>query len=129
MKKDIILLSLILFVLSLPFGGIYLLSQVAYNSTGCQQFNIDNIEVRTGIDIPAVTNKVGCHSDGRIKTTSFVIKEYVDLADYIQKNDFIKNKNSYENKGENATSKWTATLDLETSVLSVQILYKDVKPI
>ena len=102
-----------------------MLSQIAYNSTGCEQFNIDNIEVRTGIDIPPVTDNINCNSDGHIKMASFVIKEEVDIRDYIQKNDFIKSENSYENKGENETSKWNATLNLEARKLSVQLIYKE----
>jgi len=91
----------------------------------CNQFNIDHVEVRTGIDIPA-KQKVTCdlNAAGNRRINTIFIEQYVNLEDYVKKNGFILQKdNQYVNEGTKEDHKWTATLNTHTRELVVVIDY------
>jgi len=120
------LLAIGIFIL-LGFAGCKGLINHIYNRTDCKQFNIDNIEVRTGINIPAVSNVV-CEFKTAEKTKVAVFtldKTKVDLAQYTTRNDFIQKGNQYVKSGERADTKWAANLDATTWDLTVSVVYKD----
>lgn len=126
MKQILIGLSIIALFLLLFMGGFKLLAGHIYGRTDCERFNIDNIEVRTGIDIPAVSN-VDCSFDASINTkfSTFTFdKNEVDLEEYVVRNDFEKNGDVYLNTGERTDTKWQAELNPETYVLTVKLEYK-----
>ena len=96
-----------------------------YNHVDCEQFNIDNIEVRTGIDIPAVTEvECTCNEDKTIKTSTFTLDtDQVDLDRYVSRNKFKAIDGHYEHTGERKDTKWKARLDSENHQLTVTVEY------
>ncbi|CAM3609707.1 hypothetical protein FLGE108171_05805 [Flavobacterium gelidilacus] len=92
MKKIIFILSGMALFLTLVSFGFYAVSKMIYNSCSCEQFNIDNIELRTRINIPNVKN-VECTYNERKKTkkaTFLIDTEKIDLDYYIKKNKLVK---------------------------------------
>lgn len=96
-----------------------------YDHVDCEQFNIDNIEVRTGIDIPAVTDvDCSCNEQKTVKTSTFVLDiGQVDLDHYVTRNKFKAVNGQYENTGERKDTRWKATLDKERHELTVRVEY------
>lgn len=126
MKKTLLILLLSGLVLLAFFGGMRSFIKHIYNRTDCEQMNIDNIELRTGIDIPAVVD-VDCHSKEGIKTSSFVLDtNSVNITEYIYKNDFSLSNQLYVANGDNKNTKWNATLNPLTHTLTVIIVYKNI---
>jgi len=123
LTKTLLIIGIIIF---LGFAGCKGLISHIYNRTDCEQFNIDNIEVRTGIDIPAVS-KVICdfNETKNIKTSVFTLdKLQVDLDDYVARNGFESQGNVYVNTGERADTKWEANLDKTSLDLTVSVTYR-----
>lgn len=115
-----------LLILLLPIFSFKMLSSHIYNRTDCEQFNIDNIEVRTGINIPAV-DEVICefNSTQNTKIAVFMLnKSSLDFTHYIKRNDFVKEGNFYVNRGERADTKWEAKLNEADLKLVVSLVYK-----
>ena len=100
------------------------LAKHIYNRTDCERFNIDNVEVRTGIDIPSIIDAT-CSSNGKIKNSIFTIDtNKVDINTYIKTNKFVKEDSIYINTGESKNTKWKITLNPESAILNVSIEYK-----
>ncbi len=115
-----------LFILLLPFLGCKMLTQHIYNRTDCERFNIDNIEVRTGINIPAV-DEVTCEIKAKENTKVSVFrlsKPSLDFSHYVKRNDFIKEGNFYVNRGEREDTEWEAKLNEADLKLVVSLVYK-----
>lgn len=129
MKKVFLILSAIAIFFTIIGFGFYGFSKLIYNSCSCERFNIDNIELRTGINIPKI-KKVECNYNENTKTkkSSFIIDtEKVNLEDYILKNKLVKS-GSYElyiksNDTENHSYK--GILDKNTGELDIEIIYKN----
>lgn len=114
----IIALSVILF-----FSGCKLLIRDIFNRQECERFNIDNIEVRTGINIPKVSD-CDCQVKGNTKTSNFIIDtDHVDLEEYVVKQHFIKMDSLYRLSDKSEHSNWTASLNLETAELRFTLQY------
>ncbi len=96
-----------------------------YDYVDCERFNIDNIEVRTGIDIPAVTDvECSCNEEKTMKTSTFVLDtEQVNLDQYVSRNKFKAVNGHYENNGERKDTRWKATLDKGSHELTVTVEY------
>lgn len=96
-----------------------------YDYVDCERFNIDNIEVRTGIDIPAVTDvDCSCNEDKSVKTSTFVLDtDQVNLDQYVTRNKFKAKNGHYENVGERKDTRWKATLDKASHELTVRVEY------
>lgn len=123
LTKILLIVGVIIF---LGFAGCKGLINHIYNRTDCEQFNTDNIEVRTGIDIPAVS-KVICdfNETDNTKTSVFTLdKAQVDLAYYVTHNDFQSKGNVYVKSGERVDTKWEASLDKATLDLTISVIYK-----
>jgi len=90
MKDWLLLFFCVIFPIALFCGGCYQLHQHIYHKMDCKQFNIDHLEVRTGIDIPA-KQTVTCdlNAAGNRRVNTILIKPYVDMEAYVKKNDFI----------------------------------------
>lgn len=122
LKIIVVISTLIL----LGFAGCKGLINHIYNRTDCEQFNIDNIEVRTGIDIPAVSDVI-CEfkETERTKVSVFTLKKTdLDLSRYVDRNDFIDKGDFYVNSGERKDTKWDARLNKENLELTVELVYK-----
>ncbi|MBX2874703.1 MAG: hypothetical protein KTR30_21450 [Saprospiraceae bacterium] len=96
-----------------------------YNRVDCESFNIDNIEVRTGIDIPAVTDvECSCNEEKTIKTSTFTLDvKQVDLDQYVSRNKFKATDGYFENTGQRKDTKWKAKLDKGSNELTVIVEY------
>ena len=106
-------------------GGFRALSGHIYERTDCERFNIDNIELRTGIDIPAVLS-TKCESDGIIKQAVFVLDTaHFDLEEYLLTYEFKRNNFRYFARGENERTRWSAIYMPSSQELRVNVKYKD----
>ncbi|MCG6189093.1 hypothetical protein [Maribellus maritimus] len=114
----------IVFFLALTFTGFNLLAKSIYDRKDCKRFNIDNIELRTHTDIPAVL-KSECNCNGNIKVSKFVIdSSRVNISDYTVNNNFEKSGDLFIKKGERNDTKWNASLNPHTNELLITIEYK-----
>ena len=107
------------------FGSMMLLTRHIYERQDCVAFNIDNIELRTGIDIPKViSSKCEC-SDHR-KNAEFVLDlEQLDITNYLSRNKLIRADERYIRAGVNHNTKWSANYDSLQATLAVEIEYLD----
>lgn len=125
LKKIIIVSGIIGLLIVLFIVGYNALGRHIYNRTDCERFNIDNIEVRTRIDIPSIIDNK-CSSNGKIKNSTFTIDtNKVDINRYIKRNKFEKKDSIYINNGETINTKWNARLNLDGAILNIRIEYKD----
>ena len=129
MKKIFLIILVIVLFLTLVGFGINGFGKMIYNSCDCERFNIDNIELRTGINIPSII-KEECTYDinARTKKASFIIDTIkVDLDDYIQKNKLAKSGSSelYIKSNDTENYSYEVLLDKKTKKLAVEITYKD----
>lgn len=125
MKYFIYAIASVALVLVLGAAGCKSLISHIYNRVDCEQFNIDNVEVRTGINIPSIT-KVDCECNEAktVKTNTFILNaDLVDMTDYVSKNKFILEDGQYRNIGKRDDTEWEAILNTETSELKVVIKY------
>jgi len=129
MKKIFLIISAIVLFFTLAGFGFYGFSKMIYNSCDCESFNIDNIELRTGINIPKIKN-VDCNYNENTKTkkSSFIIDtEKVDLEDYMIKNKLVKSGSSelYIKSNDIESHSYKGILDKKTGKLDIEIIYKD----
>ena len=114
----VLLLAAVMFM-----SGFVLLTKHIFNRKDCVRFNIDNIEVRTGINVPSVTD-CDCEATQYDKRSTFTIDTTnTNLATYIVKNGFEKGDNIYFKEGENDKTIWKAYLNTETAELRFNIHY------
>jgi hypothetical protein len=124
MKKAFIIIGGVALFFLTSIGGLYLLGYHIYNNVSCNTFNIDNIELRTGLNIPEVT-QTDCVCDENSKLSQFTIdSEQVNLHDYIAQNNFVRQNDHYTASGSNPDTRWNANLDTANYQLSVMIEYK-----
>ena len=124
LKKLLIVTGIIGLFIVLFMVSFNSLAKHIYNRTDCERFNIDNVEVRTGIDIPSIIDAT-CSSNGKIKNSIFTIDtNKVDINTYIKTNKFVKEDSIYINTGESKNTKWKITLNPESAILNVSIEYK-----
>jgi DNA-binding transcriptional MerR regulator len=125
MKKLLIVLASIFALIFLFWLAANLLGKHIYSRTDCRRFNIDNIELRTGIDIPQIKEaKTKCKSDSKVKTASFILNlTPTELDSYLIKNQFTKESDLYINKGQRKDTQWEAILNPENMELKVKIEY------
>lgn len=126
MKYVLYSIASVMLVMFLGAAGCKSLINHIYNRVDCEQFNIDNVEVRTGINIPAVTAvDCECNETKNLKTNTFMLNaDIVDLTDYASKNKFILEDGQYKNMGKREDTEWEAILNPETSELKVVIKYR-----
>lgn len=124
-KKILISLGIIVLIVILFIAGVNALGYHIFSRTDCEFFNIDNIELRTGINIPAIVDS-DCKSNGKIKEASFSIDtSKVDLKAYSLRNNFACKDSVYLNEWETDKTKWVATLNQESGILKIKMEYKD----
>lgn len=127
MKKVIIIAGSIILFVGLFMAGCRALISTITNSNDCERFNIDNIEVRTGIDIPAIKNVDCIYKDG-IKDVTFTIDtNKVIVNEYLERNKFKKRDDFYFIKGDSKRTNWYGEYDVTLAALKMHIIYKDVK--
>lgn len=119
-----IVLSIILFFAFLIIS-FKLLTGYIYVRKDCERFNIDNLEGRTGVNVPAVVDG-DCECDGKIKESSFTLDiEDNKVESYLSKNRFKKVSDYYQRKGVNEDTKWDVIFNPENKKLSFVDEYLD----
>lgn len=137
-------------LVSFGFAGMYgfrAFTRNIFESKSCEWANIDHIELRARVNIPATEN-CDCRYDrsANTKTSVFQLNDHiVNLDTYIPKNQFkpvtkadlaglpqfpdadldSKSGNLFFRKGTSATHDYCLLLNKETAKLGVQISYKD----
>ena len=88
----------------------------------CDQFNIDHIELRTGIDVPKVKRQ-SCQLNHSLRTVEFVVLLHSeDLKAYSAKY-FNWEAPLFIAEGVRSDTKWHASLDTTTRALIFKINY------
>ena len=124
MKKILIALAAFGLLILCFMGGCYGLSKMIFHKKDCESFNIDHIELRTGVDIPAVSS-YDCNCKDNTKTSVFTIDtSKTNLEHYIERNKFVLTGNQYLHKGDNKFTSWEIQLNPSTAQLDVFIEYK-----
>ncbi|MBL4708522.1 MAG: hypothetical protein JKY48_08810 [Flavobacteriales bacterium] len=125
MKTVFIIIGPIGLLILMFMGSVKLLAIHICNRTDCDRFNIDNVELRTGIDIPNIqSNECNC-SEG-LKSNTFVLDlDSGKLERYIQRNKFIAHEALFINKGETEYSSWSAIFNPSTNELKIDLSYKN----
>lgn len=123
MSARVLLIIALIFAIPLLFiKGCQSLTHTIYWSMDCDQFNIDHIEVRTGIDIPKVTTKK-CSLTEKQRITDFNIElDEHALSAYANKH-FTFIDSLYFASGVQEHHLWFATLDTANSVLHFELQY------
>lgn len=99
-------------------------ARTIYNSMDCNQFNIDHIELRTGIDVPQVERNY-CNLTDTSRTVSFqLLKTGDDKRVYAEKYFKWSKGSLFNQKGSNSDTRWSARLDTVTSELVFKLHYK-----
>ncbi|MDA9279560.1 hypothetical protein N8450_03070 [Schleiferiaceae bacterium] len=121
-KKLLILLG---FVVGLPLlfmAGCKTLTSTIYQSMDCDQFNIDHIELRTGINIPSVQRNY-CELIDSVRSVSFqVLLNTKELEIYSAKY-FEWNAPVFTAEGERSDTRWEASLDTSSRALNFNLYY------
>ena len=136
------------------YGSCWGLVYAIRESNSCKQFNIDNIEVRTGIDIPSIHRTPDCFScildkEMNTKINYFKIRtDEIDMDKYLERNSFLPvNKvdlnlsvfekltkipeitsdnirNYHYNAGKGKQTDWLAIVDKNSGNLWIYMKYK-----
>jgi hypothetical protein len=121
-KKLLILLG---FVVGLPLlfmAGCKTLTSTIYQSMDCDQFNIDHIELRTGIDVPKVKRK-NCQLNDSTRTVEFEVLLNAEELDAYSAKYFEWNAPVFTAEGERSDTRWQASLDTSSRALIFHLYY------
>ena len=123
-RKVIIITSLTILVPLLLMKGCQSFARTIYNSMDCNQFNIDHIELRTGIDVPQIKRNY-CELTDTSRTVSFqLLKTGKDKKAYAEKYFRWSEGSLFVQEGSNSDTRWSARLDTVTSELVFKLHYK-----
>nr|WP_321223043.1 hypothetical protein [uncultured Psychroserpens sp.] len=124
MKKVFLVVTVLFTIFAAFYGAIHLFGRYIYNTQSCELFNIDNIELRTGVNIPEITSSdCDCHNNH--KEAKFIInKQEVDLENYVSKNNFRLVHDLYVKENDNENSTYRVTLNKQTAELIINLTYK-----
>lgn len=119
-----LLIAVIVVIPLLLTQGCRSLMKNIYNSMDCNQFNIDHIELRTGIDVPQIKRNY-CELTDTSRTVSFqLLKTGEDKKAYAQKYFRWTKGSLFVQEGSNSDTRWSARLDTVTSELVFKLHYK-----
>lgn len=125
MKKLLIGLTALVLLMVMLYGGLHLFGKIIYDSQSCDMYNIDNIELRTGINVPQISS-TDCECKDNRKFSKFVIDtSKVDIDDYISRNDFTLIDDLYIKENDTKNSTYKVVFNKKTAELSVDLTYKD----
>ncbi len=123
-RNLLILIAVIIAIPLLLMQGCRSLVKNIYYSMDCNQFNIDHIELRTGIDIPQIKRNY-CELTGTKRTVSFhLLKTGQEKTDYAEKYFHWSEGHLFINEGSNEDTRWFASLDTLTSELIFELHYQ-----
>ena len=90
MSKVLKIIGLVVLGVLLFMGSFKLLVRHIFNRQDCERFNIDNIELRTGINVPPISD-CDCRVTDNTKLSTFKLDtSVVDIASYAEINGFDK---------------------------------------
>ena len=121
-KKLLILLG---FVVGLPLlfmAGCKILTSTIYQSMDCDQFNIDHIELRTGIDVPKIKRKY-CQLNDSTRTVEFEVLLNAEELDAYSAKYFNWDSTLFVAKGQRSDTRWQARLDTSSRALIFHLYY------
>ncbi|MDG5492209.1 hypothetical protein [Psychroserpens sp. SPM9] len=125
MKKLLIGLAAFVLLMAMLYGGLHLFGKIIYDSQSCDMYNIDNIELRTGINVPQITS-TDCECKDNRKFSKFVIDtSKVDVDNYISRNDFTLIDDLYIKENDTKNSTYKVVFNKKTAELIVDLTYKD----
>ncbi|MCK8479528.1 hypothetical protein [Psychroserpens algicola] len=125
MKRLLIGLAAFVFLIAMLYGGIHLFGKIIYESQSCELYNIDNIELRTGINVPQISS-TDCECKDNRKVSKFVIDtNTVDVNDYISRNDFTLVDDLYIKENDTKNSTYKVVFNKKTAELIVDLTYKN----
>jgi hypothetical protein len=135
----------------IAYLGLWGVYKIALSSNSCTFYNIDNIEVRTNIDIPSILDNPQCfrNKSPNTKTNYFRINIVdVNMDRYIERNSFVSVsdidldlsvfgkfektleitsddiQNFYYNSGKGKKTDWLAIIDKKSGDLWIYMEYK-----
>ena len=124
MKPILYITGGVILLAILFMGGCKIMSMHIFNQQDCKRFVIDNIELRTGIDIPPVLNSTCACSEGT-KDVEFILNlKSGKIAPYIERNECNLQGKEFINTDKDEHSKWLAILDTTSQRLTIHIDYK-----
>ncbi|WP_298903263.1 hypothetical protein [uncultured Psychroserpens sp.] len=125
MKKLLFGSVLLGIAVAMLYGGLHLFGRHIYNTQSCQLYNIDSIELRTGVNIPKITS-TDCTCENNRKISKFKIDtDKVDLDDYISKNDFTQVDNLYIKENDTKNSTYKVIFNKAKAEILVDLIYKN----
>ncbi|CAI8374934.1 MAG: Uncharacterised protein [Cryomorphaceae bacterium] len=124
MRKLFYILGAIILLSFLLFQGCRGLVKTIYASMDCDQFNIDHIELRTGIDIPKIT-RLHCEIADDTRTVAFQIHKTGEAQTQYAEKYFSWDGKMYSATGSNTFTLWSATYDTVSNVLNIELQYLD----
>ena len=121
--RILLIIAIIFAIPLLLMKGCQSLAKEIYWSMDCDQFNIDHIELRTGIDIPKITRNY-CELSPTQRKVSFQLhKSGTDKAQYAATYFDYSGDHLFSASGTRKDHQWFATLDTTTNELIFIIHY------
>ena len=121
--RILLIIAIIFAIPLLLVKGCQSLAKEMYWSMDCDQFNIDHIELRTGIDIPKITRNY-CELSPTQRKVSFELhKSGKDKAQYAAKYFDYSGDHLFSASGTRKDHQWFTTLDTTTNELIFIIHY------
>ncbi|MFK7757373.1 MAG: hypothetical protein AB8B53_10625 [Flavobacteriales bacterium] len=124
MKKILLILCASGLLVFLVFFSLQQFISNIYNRTDCERFHIDHIELRTGTNIPDVTD-AECECTDEFRNSKFVLDIDTDerLKNYALKNGFTLLNGVYIKNGEDKNTIWESVLNPSSKELTFQLQY------
>ena len=112
------------FVVFLFFGGCRALTTAIYHSMDCHRFNIDHIELRTGINVPRIDSVLQCELvPDQSRIIKFHIDPRVDIRTYAYTHFSNDTAMLFRASGTKLDVSWRANLDTNTRILLFELDY------
>ena len=121
-KTILILLGAIIGLPLLFMVGCKSLVNNIYQSMDCDQFNIDHIELRTGINIPSVQRNY-CELIDSVRSVSFQVLLNTEELEIYSAKYFEWNAPVFTAEGERSDTRWEASLDTSSRALNFNLYY------
>jgi len=122
MRRFFYIFGALLLLTLLFFQGCRGLSRTIYNSMDCDRFNIDHIELRTGINIPSVT-RLDCQIEDNQRIAEFDVHISGEDKKQYARRYFKWNGIIYYAQGKDPNTEWSASYDTLTNRLQLQLDY------
>ena len=120
--RTVLILAIIIAIPLLLMKGCQSLTRTIYWSMDCDQFNIDHIEVRTGINIPKVST-LNCTLSSTQRLVDFNIQLDTEAMRTYADKHFTYQDSMHYAEGVREHHRWFATLDTANRILHFELQY------